>query len=568
MTSKADEGPLPRWLFAVMAAVVAAGVAQAWALWWLSDDCFISFRYARNLIEGHGLVFNPGERVEGYSNPLWTLWIAAGMALGASPEGWSNGWGIVAYAAALGGLLRAHVELRAGRPAALVPLAALLGLAHREWAVFATSGLETSAFTACVAAAIVALGPRRLTLGRVAGAGVALGLAATLRHEGVLLVGVACLTLLRDRARAPVALVTLVATFLICWAPMTLWRIHYYGDFFPNTYYAKSGDRAWWSQGIVYLALYLERYWVTALAPVAAVVALGVARRRRPEGEVGLSDLESWALVASAFGIVYALQVTRVGGDFMYARFLVPIMPAVCILFEVAATSAGEALGAAPAAVVAVALGGLQAVTPSPVTERPRPDGIVDERAYYSPERVDEWEHDARVVAPFVAGLPLRVAIFGTEARFAYRARLPIVIEAMAGLTDPYTAHLELRERGVVGHEKHAPLEYLIGERQVHIVFTRTAEAFGLDAYIPRVLVRLDTYTARLLHWDPSMVRALQARGALVQNFPRMLDQLIARLDDLPRPVVEAEYARAEHFYFAFVRDPQRRAPFEKRLAH
>ena len=45
--------------------------------WFLCDDAFISFRYARNLLEGHGLVFNPGERVEGYTNLLWVLELAA-----------------------------------------------------------------------------------------------------------------------------------------------------------------------------------------------------------------------------------------------------------------------------------------------------------------------------------------------------------------------------------------------------------------------------------------------------------------------------------------------------------
>src|SRR5512143_2619799 len=36
------------------------------------DDAYISFRYAQNAILGHGLVFNPGERVEGFTNFLWT----------------------------------------------------------------------------------------------------------------------------------------------------------------------------------------------------------------------------------------------------------------------------------------------------------------------------------------------------------------------------------------------------------------------------------------------------------------------------------------------------------------
>lgn len=46
----------------------------------LFDDAMISMRYARNLAEGYGLVWNPGERVEGYTNPLWTLWMALIMS--------------------------------------------------------------------------------------------------------------------------------------------------------------------------------------------------------------------------------------------------------------------------------------------------------------------------------------------------------------------------------------------------------------------------------------------------------------------------------------------------------
>ena len=55
----------------------------------IQDDAFISFQYARNLVEGNGLTFNPGERVEGYTNFLWTLLISAGVAIGAEPILWS-----------------------------------------------------------------------------------------------------------------------------------------------------------------------------------------------------------------------------------------------------------------------------------------------------------------------------------------------------------------------------------------------------------------------------------------------------------------------------------------------
>ncbi len=43
----------------------------------LFDDAMISMRYARNLAAGHGPVWNPGERVEGFTNPLWVAWMGA-----------------------------------------------------------------------------------------------------------------------------------------------------------------------------------------------------------------------------------------------------------------------------------------------------------------------------------------------------------------------------------------------------------------------------------------------------------------------------------------------------------
>ena len=49
------------------------GGVRFFALW---DDAMISMRYGRNLARGLGLVWNPGEYVEGYTNPLWTLWMS------------------------------------------------------------------------------------------------------------------------------------------------------------------------------------------------------------------------------------------------------------------------------------------------------------------------------------------------------------------------------------------------------------------------------------------------------------------------------------------------------------
>ena len=89
--------------------------------WFLTDDAFISFRYVRNLLEGHGLVFNRGEYVEGYSNFLWVLELAALWgAFGLRPES-AAPWLSVAYTV---GTLAAMLWWVARLP----------GLSHRELA--------------------------------------------------------------------------------------------------------------------------------------------------------------------------------------------------------------------------------------------------------------------------------------------------------------------------------------------------------------------------------------------------------------------------------------------------
>ena len=84
--------------------VLIAGVVDAIAIRWTCDDAFISFRYARNLVRGHGLVFNPGEAVEGYTNFLWTLGLALGMILDIDPIDWACLFGLASWLG-VGGLL-------------------------------------------------------------------------------------------------------------------------------------------------------------------------------------------------------------------------------------------------------------------------------------------------------------------------------------------------------------------------------------------------------------------------------------------------------------------------------
>ena len=133
-------------------------LVHAWVYGFQCDDAFISFRYARNLAHGHGLVFNPGlERVEGYTNFLWVVLLATLDRFGIRPEWGANLlsltatvalWACVVWSASRGA--------RAAGALALVPALFLAGT--RSVAVWSTSGLETRLFELLIVCGVLRLG--------------------------------------------------------------------------------------------------------------------------------------------------------------------------------------------------------------------------------------------------------------------------------------------------------------------------------------------------------------------------------------------------------------------------
>src|SRR5262249_18839900 len=118
----AGGGPAPAWLRSpglplMLAATLLLLLAHAWLYRFQCDDASITFRYAQTLSEGHGLVFNPGlERVEGYTNFLWTLMLAGCARLGAAPDRAANPLTLVATVALWGLLVWFSGRRRTRRP--------------------------------------------------------------------------------------------------------------------------------------------------------------------------------------------------------------------------------------------------------------------------------------------------------------------------------------------------------------------------------------------------------------------------------------------------------------------
>ena len=285
--------------------------------WFLTDDAFISFRYARNLLDGHGLMFNPGERVEGYTNFLWVLELAAIWgALGIRPEHAAPWLSVAFTAGTLGALLWWAARIPGLRHRGLAAWMALgLVCGSATFAVWTSGGgLETRQFTFFVISAVVCLSLYRNSGWGLLAASLSLALAALTRPEGVL-IAIVCLGWfavqrvvdggrIRFDQRYLRDLLTIATPFAIVVAAHFLFRYAYYGEWLPNTYYAKF-VRPWWDMGFYYYAVAALETGLYLLGPLALVGAW-VRWRSARDGV--------YALALLCIG-VHAISVMRLGGD-------------------------------------------------------------------------------------------------------------------------------------------------------------------------------------------------------------------------------------------------------------
>jgi hypothetical protein len=313
----------------------------------VSDDAFISFRYAENLVQGHGLVFNPGERVEGYTNFLWVMLVAPFIALSIEPELAASVLGICASLALLAGVVRLSPAPESAPW--ILWIAPLLCATSPPLAVWATGGLEAPLF-ACLVVWAAALTSEAAARGALhAGAALLAAAAALTRPEG-LAVGALLLGVPVARgARRPRDVARWCAVFLAVFVPYFAWRFSYYGDPLPNTFYAKVGlSAAQVLRGLRYAGLFVAESGYLLLLPL-----VGLSWRRN---DPALGILATLACALTAY-------VVLIGGDGLpMFRFLVPVLPLFYLLLGRGFAGAVERSGAGRAArtvalVLALALG-------------------------------------------------------------------------------------------------------------------------------------------------------------------------------------------------------------------
>ncbi|MFO1078599.1 MAG: hypothetical protein U1E73_12820, partial [Planctomycetota bacterium] len=345
----------------ILAAIVAA---IGWrATWFLCDDAFIAFRYVGNAHDGNGLVWNaaPFLPVEGYTSFLWVglLWFVWG-ATGVEPPVSSN-W--LSLACALGTLLlvarfaaRMALPARAERWRNVLAAIVLVGAAgNATFATWASSGLETALFGLCaVGWTLHAAAPRRAWRPRdLAGLAAWAALAQLTRPDGALLT-LATLALAAQRTQVgamPWRRTALGLLPLALPAAHLLWRRAYYGEWLPNTYYAKV-TAPWPDCGACYLFCFLCEHGAFVLLPVAGI-ALALALRG------GRAPLGTAIAVFTWLGYV-AYYTLVVGGDHFGYRIYAHFVPLLLLagLWAAASLRLPGPLAAAWLALLAIATDG------------------------------------------------------------------------------------------------------------------------------------------------------------------------------------------------------------------
>jgi hypothetical protein len=448
--------------------VAAAGLLGGHILLFnfVTDDAYISFRYARNLAEHGQLVFNLGERVEGYTNFLWTVTLAGLLKLGARPEVSSR---VLGALFALGGLLvtlRLGAVLHGGKRSPWDAVAPLLLAATGGYAAWASGGLETQMFTFFFVLGVARYLEDHLAGRDPLGCAVPFALAALTRPEGSFLFA---LTLvhrglhdLRRRRFVPSGReLGFVGLFLLVVVPYFAWRWHYYGWPFPNTYYIKSsGGPGTLDRGLYYLWRFAVDHELLVLLPL---VALGWPR----PGDRGARTLLGYAALILGPFLVY---VAKVGGDFMgLYRFLVPLTPLLALVAqesllraaERAAPHAGRFAPAGAAAALVLLYGASSLGASLRSLRTVGADRGIDTIGY-----LKKFAYDRALVGKWFATVLKpddTMTVGGAGAQPYYAGNVP-TLDAF-GLTNEYIAHWVPSVTDRPGHQKFACNEFAVDNR-------------------------------------------------------------------------------------------------------
>ncbi|MCW5874571.1 MAG: hypothetical protein KIS88_07995 [Anaerolineales bacterium] len=331
------------WYHIGVGLVLAACLAYMWAflqrtqiivqgepMHALFDDAMISMQYAKNFAHGDGLVWNVGgERIEGYSNPLWVLVMAVVHLFPLQLTETSFYVKLISLACLFINLFMVKGLAEHFSKNRIVPLTAifLTGFYYslNNWAI---QGMEVG-FQAVLLSSALLLGLRGLQRDRFQPwMYVLFGLLVVLRMDSVApaLAATAAFAWIDPANRRKHLLGGALSVFGVLLA-LTAWRYVYYGELLPNTYYLKLGSGSTVLRISIGLRRLVDFIWLGNWALFALPLLLPLFLDR---------SKTLWPLYAA--GLAQGAYSVYVGGDAWEHigganRFISAVMPLFFVLY-------------------------------------------------------------------------------------------------------------------------------------------------------------------------------------------------------------------------------------------
>ncbi len=437
---------------------------------WVSEDAFITLRYVENFLNELGPVFNAGERVEGYSHPLWFAVVSFFRWLGLSAKGSVILPGLIASFSALYVLffrIRFSDEPDSG---SFLNLGAVILVGTSSFIDFGTSGLETpqSYLLLVIYAKFIAENKWK---NQPVVMGLILSLLVLTRPDfGLFLLAFFCIYFV-DFVRRRISLKGMagfVVFPVILVGGWQIFRMGYYAALFPNPVYTKAGAEAYFSQGIKYLIDLFQGslLWLVLMLAIAALLI----QMRKP-------SFKNRAIIFFS-GILHGFFVIRGGGDFMHGRYLLPafILIAVSMSGVFVAYFQKKPLHRHAYIVLSLLFFFLSCQI-QPVQLRGKyynygisnerlayyQDGIVPLKYLFTDTVIFMWKTIGKNYKSLAqrTDADIRIA-YNNVGYIGYYAGKRVFLIDKLGLNDPVIARIKLQRRERPGHEKHAPFGYLM----------------------------------------------------------------------------------------------------------
>lgn len=455
-----------------ISSIIVLFLHKGWVIYksnrWVNDDAFISFRYAENWANGKGLVYNEGERVEGYTNFLWTLIIGIFIKVGVDPL-WSSLILSLIFSFLtmlfLFKLSCATSKIKDWMDGMTPLLLVLSGI----WIGWGLCGLETDIFTFLLVAGTY------YTLKGSTYSPLFFVLLVMTRPDGIIFFGLIFLWKLIFQKRFDFKFIGL---FLLGYLPYYAWRYVYYGWPFPNSFYAKVGTGIeQYRAGYIYArSFFFEHGGIFLLPGILAIFR---------------SPLNIFYL-ASVF--LFSLYIIYIGGDYWPGgRYFVPIIPFIYLLLKEGLSFLSSLFPQR------IRLIGVIASIPIFILSAGYGASHSFKGPFYELQTTHKMHIDGRIIGEYMRKVAKKGALLATNTAgtIAYYSKIRIL--DMLGINDLHIAHKE-RERELAGiypgHEKRDGV-YVLGREPDYIILgysSITASMLPSDVVISDTKAFIENY--------------------------------------------------------------------------